>query len=74
METLYTDLYDFDDDFSSSTKDTPLHNHVELNKHIEIQANTSDSIEKKNATTIVFKPNLGKIDLKLFVGQIPKDW
>lgn len=29
---------------------------------------------KLNNTPVIIKPNVGKIDLKLFVGQIPKDW
>jgi CUG-BP- and ETR3-like factor len=29
---------------------------------------------KINNTSVVIRPNYGKIDLKLFVGQIPKEW
>jgi len=29
---------------------------------------------KINNTSVVIRPNYGKVDLKLFVGQIPKEW
>jgi RNA recognition motif-containing protein len=32
------------------------------------------TLNKFGQTPVVIKPNVGQIDLKLFVGQIPKDW
>ena len=29
---------------------------------------------KLGSTSVVIRPNYGKVDLKLFVGQIPKEW
>ena len=31
-------------------------------------------IEFGYQTNVVIKPNIGKIDLKVFVGQLPKSW
>jgi len=69
MESIQnSNVHNYDD-----AKESGNRNDHEFSQLLGENSTGSGSI-KINNTTIVFKPNTGKIDLKLFVGQIPKDW